>query len=515
MAFVLVTLCCVFVALGSFLFGYDSGIISSSIEQDAFLHKFGSPGLSDAASGGIISAYTGGAIVGSLVAPYISDCWGRRMVVFNGALLATLGAALQGGTTTIAMLIAGRFIAGVAIGLMSATIPVYCIEVAPPRIRGLLASMQQWMIGLGIMVAQWVGYGASHYETDFAWRFPLSLQTAPAVILACGVWLLPESPRWLIENGREAAGRAVLARLHLDSRATNTELVEHEIAQIQESVLYEQEAVVRSWRQLLTSKQWRYRILLACGLQAMTQCSGTNVIQNYGPRLYKSLGFSTSRSLMIIGIWGALSLFWNTVFMLFIDKVSRRKLLIPSLFGMGAAMCVEATLVHYIDFSDSTANPDALRAAIAMFFVFSFSFTALGLISWPRSSPTAIRARGSALATATNWSLNLCSPIALTNMGSTYFYCFVGFNWAAIFLIWFWYPDTVACSLEEVEDVFVEKPREVVQEVTRAAAPSPARPRSHIRHKGMDPLSVHPTNISWSSLSASSPRSSDKKVEDV
>ena len=112
--------------------------------------------------------------MGSLLAPYISDYKGRRMVIFIGGLLATLGAALQGGAATVAMLIAGRFIAGLAIGLMSATIPVYCVrrpktptillprplltdfpqsEVAPPRIRGMLASMQQWMLGLGIMVA--------------------------------------------------------------------------------------------------------------------------------------------------------------------------------------------------------------------------------------------------------------------------------------------------------------------------------------------------------------------------
>ncbi|KAJ5290128.1 Peptidase M13 neprilysin [Penicillium atrosanguineum] len=523
MAFILVTLCCAFAGLGSFLFGYDSGVISSSIEQDAFIDRFGSPQLSDAASGGIISSYTGGAIVGSLLAPYISDSFGRRMVIFIGGFLATLGAALQGGAVTIAMLIAGRFIAGLAIGMMSATIPVYCSEIAPPHIRGLLASMQQWMIGVGIMVAQWVGYGCSLRTGEFTWRFPLSLQTAPALILTCGIWFLPESPRWLIEIGNEQAGRSVLTRLHLNHGATNGQLVEHELNQINASISHENGSVVRSWRQVLLSKQWRYRLLLACGLQAFTQTSGTNVIQNYGPRLYKSLGLSTSTSLMIIGVWGALAVLWNTLFMLFIDKVGRRKLLIPSLLGMGAAMCVEATLAKHIDFSDSNANRDALRAAIAMFFVFSFFFTALGLISWIYQSeifPTAIRARGSSMATATNWTLNLifaqCSPIALTKLGSKYFYCFVGFNWAAVFLVYFYFPETVGRSLEEVEEVFKEtkeEPEITAGEATRERAPS----RSHVKHKGIDPLSMHPTatNGSWSSKSASSPKVWSKKAEEV
>ncbi|KAJ5155807.1 hypothetical protein N7492_008610 [Penicillium capsulatum] len=525
MAFILVTLCCVFAALGSFLFGYDSGVISSSIEQDAFLRRFGSPGLSDAASGGIISSYTGGAIVGSLLAAYISDSWGRRMVIFTGGLVAAFGAALQGGAISIAMLIAGRFIAGLAIGLMSATIPVYCSEVAPPQIRGMLASMQQWMIGLGIMVAQWVGYGCSLYDDDFAWRFPLSLQTAPALILTCGVWFLPESPRWLIENGKESVGRSVLTGLHLNLDATNSQLVEHELKQIHESIALEKQTTVRSWRELLLSRQWRYRLLLACGLQAFTQCSGTNVIQNYGPRLYKSLGLATSTSLMIIGVWGALAQLWNTIFMLFVDKVGRRKLLIPSLLGMGAAMCVEATLARYIDFSDSHANKDALRAAIAMFFVFSFSFTGLGLVSWIYQSeifPTAIRARGSSIATATNWSLNLifaqCSPIALTNIGPKYFYCFVGFNWAAMFLVWMWYPETVGRSLEEVEEVFTVKDRgpQPPSAPVISPSPEPARPRSLMKH-GIDPLWMHPatTTSSLSTSSESSPTLWNKEKAEV
>ncbi|CAL5867582.1 uncharacterized protein PFLUO_LOCUS1801 [Penicillium psychrofluorescens] len=515
MAFTLVTLCCAFAALGSFLFGYDSGVISSSISQDAFLRQFGSPGLSDAITGGLISSYTGGAIGGSVLAPYISDFYGRRMVLFVGGLLAGFGAGLQGGAVTLAMLIAGRFIAGFAIGLMSATIPVYCSEVAPPRIRGLLASMQQWMIGLGIMVAQWTGYGCSLHDSNFSWRFPLSFQVVPAVILTCGVWLLPESPRWLIEKGKDSAGRAVLSRLHLNRRASNTALVEHELAQIHESLLYEQQVVVRSWRQLFLAARWRHRILLACGLQAFTQTSGTNVIQYYGPRLYKSLGFSTSTSLMIIGVWGALAQLWNTVFMTFIDKVGRRKLLIPSLAGMGAAMCVEATLAHYVDFSSPSANQDALRGAIAMFFVFSLFYTALGMISWIYPSeifPTAIRARGSSVATATNWSLNLifaqCSPIALTSLGSEYFYCFVAFNWTAAVLVWAFYPETAGCSLEEVEEVFrkVEPVPELEAVVAAASGTEVESSPSHVRLVGPGPLFVHPTPSDSGSSHSPSPR---------
>ncbi|KAL1986298.1 hypothetical protein VTN96DRAFT_6666 [Rasamsonia emersonii] len=459
MAYLLVSFCCAYVALGSFLFGYDSGVISSSIAQPAFVAKFGGS-LTDAATGGIVSSYTGGAIVGSAVVSFISDTYGRRVVVFLGGLLATLGGALQGGCVTLAMLIAGRFIAGVAVGMMSATIPVYCSEVAPPRIRGLLGSMQQWMIGVGIMVAQWVGYGCSLYTDSFSWRFPLSFQVIPALLISGGTLFVPETPRWLIEHGKEETARSVLTRLHLNRAESNRDLVEHEFLRIRETIDVERRTVARSWRQLFAHPRSRQRVLLACGIQAFTQCSGTNVIQYYGPRIYATLGLSTSTSLMIIGIWGALAVFWNTVFMAFVDRIGRRKLLIPSMLGMGATLCVEATLAHYFN-PDSSTNAAALRAAISMFFVFTLFFTALGLISWVYPSeifPTAIRARGTSLSTFTNWSLNLvfaqCGPIGLSRLGYRFFYCFTAFNWAGAAIVWFWYPETVGRSLEDVGEIF-------------------------------------------------------------
>lgn len=344
------------------------------------------------------------------------------------------------------------------------------------------------------------------------------------MILTCGAWFVPESPRWLIEVGKKQAGRSVLTRLHLNRDATNNQLVEHELNQIHESVSHERRSVNRSWHQLLTSRHWRYQVLLACGLQAFTQLSGANVIQSYGPLLYESLGLSISTSLMIIGVWGALAQLWNTIFMAFIDKIGRRKLLIPSLLGIGAALCIEATLARYVDFSDANTNKDALRAAIAMFFVFSFFYTALGLISCIYPSeifPTAMRATGSSMATATNWVLNLilaqCSPIALTHIGSKYFYVFVGFTWAAAVLVWVWYPETIGHSLEEVQGVFILRLQSEQPEFTRAVGPPPARPiRSHFRPKVMDPLSMHPTTSGcWSSDSGSSPKPWSRQTDEV
>ncbi|KIW96413.1 uncharacterized protein Z519_03482 [Cladophialophora bantiana CBS 173.52] len=435
----------------------DSGIISSSIAQTDFVNRFGNGTLADNTAGGIVSSFTGGAIVSSLFLNVLSDKYGRRAAIFLGALLACLGGALQGGANNVATIIVGRVIAGLAIGLLSATIPNYCSEVAPPKFRALLAGLQQWNIGLGFVCAQWIGYGSSLVHGPFSWRFPLSFQVLPALVLAAGIWFLPESPRFLAERGDTLHAHAILERLH-----RNHELVEAEYRRIQDNLEAEQKSRM-GWLDMFRESRLRRRVLLACGIQLFTITSGINVINYYGPRIYSYLHFSTTRSLMIIGIYGALAQVYNTICIAFVDRVGRRKLLIPSMIGMGAALCVNATLSHfYIDGNqDPSRNENALRACVAMYFVFSVFFTSLGCISWIFSSevfPTAIRAKGTSLSTFTNWAVNLifaqCSPIALSGMGYRYFYIFTAFNWVAAAVVYFFYPETQGHTLETVNELF-------------------------------------------------------------
>ena len=252
----------------------DSGIISSSIAQGDFIERFGDGNLADNTAGGIVSSFTGGAILGSLILNQLSDIYGRRAAIFIGSLLAALGGALQGGASNIATIIVGRVIAGLAIGLLSATIPNYCSEVAHPKIRALLTGLQQWQIGLGFVCAQWVGYGCSLVDGPFSWRFPLSFQVLPALILACGIWFLPESPRYLAERGEEVSALATLKRLHSDPN-----LVDSEYTLIKQTLEAEKSAQL-GWLQMFRHPSLRRRLLLACSIQLFGQTSGINVI-NY------------------------------------------------------------------------------------------------------------------------------------------------------------------------------------------------------------------------------------------
>jgi sugar porter (SP) family MFS transporter len=446
----------VFACVGSFLFGYDSGVITNVIAQDHFVSKFNSP--SSAEQGGIVSAYTGGAVLGCIVVYYLGDILGRTRSICLGASLATFGCALQAGCQTIAMLIAGRFIAGVAIGILSTVNPVYCSEVAPPSWRGAMTGLQQWMLSWGYFAAQWIGYGSSFANSDFQWRFPLAFQCIPALILTVGIMFQLESPRWLCEKDRNEEAKEILRKLHYNGH--NEDFLELEYAEICQAIELDRQLSVKSWQGLFAKKSWRKRLALACGIQLATQTSGINVINYYGPRIYAALNISTQQALMIIGISGALSLVYCTIALWLLESVGRVKPIVIGGYGMAICLLVNAVLSQTIDPS-TTTNVNALRASVSMNYLISFFFTPLGVNSWVYPAeifPTEIRARGSSLSTVTNWLANLIfaqvSPIALHNIGYRYFYGFMVFNIISATCFWLFFPETKGRTLEQMGELF-------------------------------------------------------------
>ena len=262
-----------FLAIGGFLFGYDSGIIASTISQPYFVQYMGKPSTSE--TGGIVSSFTGGAILGSLSIVFLADRFGRKLTVFIGSVISVLGCALQGGAVNIPMMIAGRFIAGIAVGLLSAVVPLYCSELAISQDRGKLSGLLQFMLSWGFFAAQWIGFGCFKVNSPFQWRFPLAFQVIPPLILSVGVWFLAESPRWLVEHERYEEAQGVLAIMHGDGN--NQEFLDLEFREIRDTIVAEKAVAVKSWSAILTKPSWRKRLFLGMGIQAFGQLSGINV----------------------------------------------------------------------------------------------------------------------------------------------------------------------------------------------------------------------------------------------
>ncbi|KAL1960922.1 hypothetical protein VTO42DRAFT_5906 [Malbranchea cinnamomea] len=448
----------IFIAIGGFLFGYEMGIISSTIAQPHFKDYFSNP--SDELAGGIVASFTGGAIVGTVIVSFLNDGIGRKWTLLTAASVTVFACALQAGSVTIAMLIAGRVIAGIAVGMMTSTVPMYCSEISPANVRGALSGLLQWMLSWGFLVAQWLGYGCTFANSSFQWRFPLAFQCLPSLILSIGMYWLPESPRFLMEKDRDAQCKEVIRLLH--GTGDNDEFLELEFREIKDAITADRIAKRNSWKSMIANPKIRKRLLLGCGVQFFCQTSGLNVISYYGPRIYESLNITTQTSLMIIGISGTLALVYNTIALAFIDKVGRVKPLIVGALGCAAAMLVNAILSKY--YPTDSDNADALRAQVAMTFVINFFFVALGVISWVYPAeifPTEIRARGNAISTFTNWSVGLifaqCSPIALGNIGFNYFYVFFVLNVIAACVFYLFYPETKGVTLEQMDEVFGDK----------------------------------------------------------
>jgi len=444
-----------FLAIGGFLFGYDSGIITSTIAQPRFIKYFNNP--SDNVAGGVVSSFQGGAILGTMINFFTGDKLGRKRSIAFGSLLAVIGCALQAGAADMVMLIIGRFIAGCAVGILTSTIPMYAGEISQAKYRGILSGLLQWMLSWGFLVAQWLGYGTSFTTSDFQWRFPLAFQCIPALILLSGVWFLQESPRWLMEQDRHEEALATLHKLHDDGTDATKEYVELEFREIRDVIDADRTNNQISWSSIFRKPSWRRRLLLGCGVQAFGPLSGINVINYYGPRIYEILGISTQQSLMIIGISGALSIVYCTIGLWLLDRVGRVKPLIVSAGGCALALVVNAALSQHLN----GAGPNQLRAMVAMNFVFSLFYTPMGIISWVYPAeifPVDIRAKGNSISTFTNWTLNLVfaqiSPRALTNIGFKYFYVFFIFGIIAVLCYIFFYPETKGKTLEQMDELF-------------------------------------------------------------
>ena len=336
----------------SFLFGYDSGVMTDVIASKNFLNYFNTVPTSPII-GAINSTFSGGAVFGSLMGGLTMDRFGRKKTVQIGALIAAVGGILQCASVNLAMLLVGRIVSGWAIGLMSMSIPVYQAECAHPRMRGLIVGLTQQMIGIGFIVSTWIGFG-SHYagkSSAFQWRFPLAFQVLPALLLLVGLLWLPESPRWLIEADRDDDGMKVLRKLHYNG--SNDDWIQLEYNEIRATISAEKAITVPGWRVMFQVPQWRKRLLHGTLVQVFTQFTGISklripilyagnlltaldVIGYYQTIMYAALGITGGRNVLVAGIYNCVGPIANVIFIFFIlDRVGRKK---PLLFG-AAGMC--------------------------------------------------------------------------------------------------------------------------------------------------------------------------------
>ncbi|KAJ2705179.1 hypothetical protein FB645_002659 [Coemansia sp. IMI 203386] len=454
-------------ALGGFLFGYDTGVMSSILEMDhwkTFFHNPQSVGV-----GVIVSLLTAGCFVGSLCAGWLADNFSRKRTIMLASIVFSIGVAIQCGSVNRAMLIVGRFVAGLGVGCLSMTVPIFQSEISPAQIRGRLVSLQQWAITWGMLVAFWVDYGCSFIESNASWRIPIGIQIVPAMTLFLAMFFMPYSPRWLVDHDKIEEAHKVLARLRANGDFNNLEVME-ELEDIKEAVRVERETAVRSYMELFRFPI-RRRIVLGVVIQALQQLTGINVILYFSPTIFKQSGLSKDgASLLAQGINGVVNMLATIPAILWIDRWGRRKTVMFGSLGCGLtyfikSMATAATQRKTYD-EDGTLNlnlsPGSSYVAIVMMYLFVISFaTSWGPIAWLYPSeifPMHIRSKANSITTASNWLFNfiigLVAPILIKKITWGLDLIFAIIMFAAIGIIYVFFPETQNRSLEDMEVIF-------------------------------------------------------------
>ena len=269
---------CVLAALAGLMFGLDIGVISGATQ---FIQK--DFGISDHVIEWIVSAMMLGAALGAAGAGWMSAALGRKRSLILGALLFVGGSVLCAFAWSPATLILARVVLGLAIGIASFTAPLYLAEVAPEYIRGAMVSLYQLMITIGIFVA-FLSDTAFSYSGN--WRWMLGVIALPGLLFLMGVFMLPDSPRWLLMRGRREAALEVLRQLRGDPA-----VVAREAGDIEEQLKRPQ----RGWHLFLENANFRRSVGLGVMLQVVQQLTGINVVMYYAPRIFNAMGTTRSR----------------------------------------------------------------------------------------------------------------------------------------------------------------------------------------------------------------------------
>jgi sugar porter (SP) family MFS transporter len=425
--------------LGGLLFGYDTGVISGAV---IFIKK--DFALSTFPQELVVSMVLAGATIGALSGGKLSDRFGRRITLIGTSLIFVAGALICAAAASFTMLVAGRAIVGLAIGLSSTTVPVYISEVAPPEARGWQVSLFQLAITVGILAAYLVDYA---FAKSGSWRWMLGLAVVPGAILGIGMLFLPESPRWLAKYLHPEAARKVLARIR------GTADVEPELREIMDSLSRSEKH--GSWKDLLHHSV-RPALIVGMGLAIFQQITGINTVIYYAPTIIQSAGSSSASAAILAtaGI-GVVNVVMTLVAMWLIDRIGRRPLLLTGIGGM----IVTLGILGYL-FNAPVHSGIAGRFAVVTIMAYvAFFAISLGPIFWlliAEIYPLQIRGQAEGTAAATNWVFNLVVSITFLTLveriGPAHTFWLYGALAVASWLFsYFLVPETKGRTLEEIE----------------------------------------------------------------
>jgi sugar porter (SP) family MFS transporter len=483
-------LICAFASFGGIFFGYDSGYINGATSNAQFIKYIEGPdatALTSSHSSLIVSILSCGTFFGALIAGDVADMIGRKWTVIIGCGIYALGVVIQmitGPGHALGPIVAGRLIAGLGVGFESAIVILYMSEICPRKVRGALVAGYQFCITIGILLASCVVYAVKNRQDTGAYRIPIAIQFAWAIILGGGLAMLPDSPRYFVKRGQ--LDRAIDSLSRLRGQPPDSEYIQVEVAEIIANDEYERQMIPAtgwfgSWANCFKGglghqKSNLRRTILGTSLQMMQQWTGINFIFYYSTPFLKSTG-AISNSFLISLIFNCVNVGSTPLSFYTVEKFGRRPLLVWGAMGMLLCEFIVGIIGVTVGFNKShidaagnsiANNVPAVNAQIAFIAIYIFFFASTwGPGAWiviGEIFPLPVRSRGVALSTASNWLWNTIIAVITPymvgedkgNMRSSVFFVWGGLCTAAFVYAYLLIPETKGLSLEQVDKMMEE-----------------------------------------------------------
>ncbi|KAL9327753.1 hypothetical protein ACSQ67_002756 [Phaseolus vulgaris] len=464
------TSCSIVTSMISIIFGYDTGVMSGAL---IFIKE--ELGISDTQQEILAGILNICALVGSLVAGRTADYIGRRYTIVAAALLFLAGSVLMGYGPNYAVLMVGRSVAGVGVGFALLIAPVYSAEISSSKSRGFLSSLPELCIGIGILLGYVVNYLLGKLTLKLGWRLMLGIAAVPSLALALGILAMPESPRWLVMQGRLEKAKSVL--LQVSDTEEEAELRFKDIksaAGIDENSTEEMVTVSQKssgegvWKELIVRPSYavRWMLIAAVGIHFFEHATGIEAVMLYSGRIFKKAGVTSKDKILLttIGI-GITKVCCLIIATFFLDRVGRRRLLLLSTGGMICSLAVLGFSLTMVDKSHEKLLWALSLSIVATYAYVAFFNMGLGPVTWVYSSeifPLKLRAQGASIGVAVN---RLTNAAISTSFISIYkaitiggaFFMFAGISVLAWLFFYFCLPETKGKSLEEMEMLFSKK----------------------------------------------------------
>jgi SP family arabinose:H+ symporter-like MFS transporter len=450
-------------SLGGFLFGYDTAVISGTVDQVSSQFN-----LNDITKGWYVGCALAGSIAGVLVAGSLSDKFGRKIVLILSAVLFSLsGVGCMVAGNEIQLVIA-RILGGIGIGVASVISPLYIAEISVPSFRGRLVSMYQLAITVGFLGAYLANYGLLHYSVKLVgsgvttglygkifatevWRGMLGMEALPALLFFITLFLIPESPRWLIVKGQEKKASYILKKIYGEDEAGN------QIHNVKNLIAVE---TTSDWR-MLFQPGFRLALFIGVALAMLGQLMGVNAVLYYGPTIFKESGLSSGDSLFYQVLVGLVNMLTTVLALIIIDKVGRKKLVYWGVSGMIIALVL---IGIYFAFGVRLDIPHLFLLIFFLFYIFCCAISICAVIFVLLSEMYPVKVRGAAMSIAGlslwigTYLIGQLTPLMLTTFTPAgTFWLFALMCIPYMLIVWRLLPETTGKSLEEIEEMWIMK----------------------------------------------------------